>query len=123
MARILLIEDNPDNLDMLKRRLEKRGYEVLCETDGQQGLRVAQTGNPDLVLLDLNLPELDGWKVVETLKAADETKSIPVIAVTAFCQPGDRENALRSGCDEFTSKPVFIDDLLPKIERLLSGSQ
>lgn len=119
MASILIIEDNPDNLDMLKRRLEKRGYSVMSESNGLQGLRIAQTENPDLVLLDLNLPELDGWKVVETLKSADETKSIPVIAVTAFCSPGDREQALKAGCDEYTRKPVSLDDLLPKIEQFL----
>ena len=121
MARILLVEDNEMNRDMLSRRLERRGYEVIVAVDGEEGVARAKADAPDVVLMDLSLPGIDGWEATRQLKAADETRSIPVLALTAHAMAGDREKALEVGCDEFDTKPVDLPRLLDKIERLLGG--
>lgn len=119
MTRILYVEDNDDNLFMLKPRLERRGYTVLVATDGEQGVTVAQKEHPDLILMDLELPVLDGWKATKQLKNSPDTSSIPVIAVSAHAMSGDREKALAAGCDDFVAKPVVLPELLEKIKALL----
>jgi two-component system cell cycle response regulator DivK len=119
MARILLVEDNEMNRDMLSRRLERRGYEVIVAVDGEEGVARAKADAPDVVLMDLSLPGIDGWEATRQLKAAQETRSIPVLALTAHAMAGDREKALEVGCDEFDTKPVDLPRLLAKIEGLL----
>ncbi len=121
MARILLVEDNEMNRDMLSRRLERRGYEVIVAVDGEEGVARAKADAPDLVVMDLSLPGIDGWEATRQLKAADETRSIPVIALTAHAMAGDREKALAAGCDDFDTKPVDLPRLVEKIEGLLGG--
>ena len=121
MARILLVEDNEMNRDMLSRRLERRGYEVIVAVDGEEGVARAKTDAPDLVLMDLSLPGIDGWEATRQLKAADETRSIPVLALTAHAMAGDREKALVAGCDDFDTKPVDLPRLVDKIDALLGG--
>src|SRR5437762_6314669 len=101
MPKILLIEDNEMNRDMLSRRLERKGYEVLIATDGQQGVELAQAQAPDLILMDMSLPVLDGWEATRQLKGADETSAIPIIALTAHAMSGDRDRALAAGCDDY----------------------
>ena len=118
MTKILLVEDNDLNRDMLTRRLTKRGYEVLTATDGEQGLELAQAEQPDLVLMDMSLPGIDGWETTRRLRAGAGTASIPVIALTAHAMAGDRERALEAGCDDYDTKPVEMDRLLLKIESL-----
>lgn len=118
MTKILLVEDNDLNRDMLTRRLTKRGYEVVTATDGEQGLELAQAERPDLVLMDMSLPGIDGWETTRRLRAEAETASIPVIALTAHAMAGDRERALEAGCDDYDTKPVEMDRLLLKIESL-----
>src|SRR3984893_6295319 len=120
MARILLVEDNEMNRDMLSRRLQRRGYEVLIALDGAEGVAEAQTQAPDLILMDMSLPILDGWEATRRLKAAPETQSIPVIALTAHAMSGDRDKAIEAGCDDFDTKPVEFNRLLTKIEALLN---
>lgn len=120
MAKILLVEDNEMNLDMLSRRLERRGYEVLIAVDGAQGLDQTQTEKPDLILMDMSLPVMDGWEATRRLKADPETKHIPIIALTAHAIAGDRERCLAAGCDEYESKPVKFPRLLAKIEQILN---
>jgi CheY-like chemotaxis protein len=120
MARILLVEDNEMNRDMLSRRLERRGYTVLIAVDGQQGLDMATAEKPDLILLDMSLPILDGWEVAKRLKSDDSLKVMPVIALTAHAMAGDRERALQAGCDDYDTKPVELPRLLQKIETLLA---
>jgi len=122
MARILLVEDNEMNRDMLSRRLERRGYEVIVAVDGEEGVARAKADAPDLVLMDLSLPGIDGWEATRQLKAAEETSAIPVLALTAHAMAGDREKALEVGCDDFDTKPVDLPRLLGKIEGLLGGS-
>ncbi|HEU4322191.1 MAG TPA: response regulator [Roseiflexaceae bacterium] len=119
MARILLVEDNEMNRDMLSRRLERRGHELLIATDGQQGLELARNGAPDLVLMDMSLPVLDGWEATRQLKADPQTKTIPVIALTAHAMSGDREKAMEAGCDDYDTKPIELPRLLEKIQALL----
>ncbi len=121
MARILLVEDNEMNRDMLSRRLERRGYEVIVAVDGEEGVARAKVEAPDLVLMDLSLPGIDGWEATRQLKAADETRAIPVLALTAHAMAGDREKALEAGCDDFDTKPVDLPRLVDKIEGLLGG--
>ncbi|MGH9036713.1 MAG: response regulator, partial [Acidimicrobiia bacterium] len=108
--------------DMLSRRLERRGYEVIVAVDGEEGVSRARAEVPDLVLMDMSLPVLDGWEATRQLKAAPETKSIPVIALTAHAMSGDREKALAAGCDDFDTKPIDLPRLLGKVEGLLEGS-
>jgi two-component system cell cycle response regulator DivK len=119
MPKILLVEDNETNRDMLSRRLERRGYRVAIALDGEQGVSMAGSEAPDLILMDMSLPVLDGWEAARRLKAAPETRSIPIIALTAHAMVGDREKAIESGCDDYDTKPVEFQRLLEKIETIL----
>jgi two-component system, cell cycle response regulator DivK len=119
MARILLVEDNEMNRDMLSRRLVRSGYEVFHAKDGQQGVNMALSECPDLILMDMSLPVLDGWEATRRLKANDATRRIPVIALTAHAMAGDREKAIEVGCDDYDTKPVEISRLVGKITALL----
>jgi CheY-like chemotaxis protein len=121
MARILIVEDNEMNRDMLSRRLIKKGYEVEIAVDGQEGHDMAHESNPELILLDMSLPIMDGWEVARRLKASDQTKSIPIIALTAHAMAGDREKALDAGCDDYDTKPVDFKRLRGKMDVLLAG--
>lgn len=121
MPRLLLVEDNEENRDGLSRRLRRQGFEVLVAVDGRQGVEAARAGAPDLILMDMSLPVLDGWEATRQLKAAAESRHIPVIALTAHAMAGDREKALQAGCDEYDTKPVEFDRLLSKIRALLGG--
>ncbi len=120
MAKILLVEDNEMNRDMLSRRLERRGYEVVIALDGESGVEMAQTHVPDLVLMDMSLPLLDGWEATRRLKVDPATKHIPIVALTAHAMSGDREKAIEAGCDDYDTKPVELARLLAKIEGLLA---
>ncbi len=119
MTKILLVEDDEMNRDMLSRRLIKRGYEVAIAVDGEQGVAMAGSGSPDIILMDMSLPGIDGWTATRQVKADDATRAIPVIALTAHAMAGDREKALEAGCDDFDTKPVELQRLLGKIEGLL----
>ena len=119
MAKILLVEDNEMNRDMLSRRLMKRGYQVILALDGQQGVDMARDELPDLILMDMSLPVVDGWEAAQRLKKMDETRVIPIIALTAHAMTGDREKAVGAGCDDFDTKPVDLPRLLEKIAALL----
>ncbi len=119
MIKILLVEDNEMNRDMLSRRLRRRGYEVIVAEDGAQGIAMAHAEEPALILMDMSLPVLDGWKATTHLKANSKTAHIPVIAQTAHAMPGDREKCLAAGCDDYTTKPVNLPQLLAKMELLL----
>jgi two-component system cell cycle response regulator DivK len=119
VAKILLVEDNEINRDMLSRRLQRRGHQVLIAVDGSEGVRLAQTEGPDIVLMDMSLPVLDGWEATRQLKAAAATRSIPILALTAHAMAGDREKALAAGCDDYDSKPIEFSRLLEKIHALL----
>src|SRR6478672_8152180 len=119
MPKLLLVEDNEEGRDGLSRHLRRKGYEVLTAADGRQGVEAARTGAPDLVLMDMSLPVLDGWEATRQLKANPQTRHIPVIALTAHAMAGDREKALAAGCDEYDTKPVEFARLLGKIEALL----
>ena len=119
MARILLVEDNEMNRDMLSRRLVRRGYEVVIAVDGAEGVDIATAQKPDLILMDMSLPVMDGWEATRRLKAAEDTAAIPVIALTAHAMDSDREKAMAAGCDDYDTKPVELDRLLGKIEQLL----
>ena len=120
MPKILLVEDNEMNRDMLSRRLERKGYEVLIAVDGGEGVSMAQAQNPDLILMDMSLPVLDGWEATRRLKADPKTKNTPVIALTAHAMSGDREKALEAGCDDYDVKPIELPRLLGKMETLLA---
>ncbi|HEU0021361.1 MAG TPA: response regulator [Dehalococcoidia bacterium] len=122
MSRLLLVEDNDMNRDMLSRRLQRRGFEVLIAVDGEEGIKVARSELPDLILMDMSLPLLDGWETTRLLKATPSTSSIPVLALTAHAISGDRERALAAGCDEYDTKPVDIIRLLDKIQLLLHNN-
>lgn len=119
MPRLLIVEDNEMNRDMLSRRLIKRGYEVDMAVDGEQGLAMARSNPPALILMDMSLPGLDGWEATRQLKTMPETRAVPVIALTAHAMAGDREKALAAGCDDFDTKPVDLPRLLAKIEALV----
>jgi CheY-like chemotaxis protein len=119
MTRILYVEDNEDNIYMLARRLERRGFEVIAAPDGAQGVAMAHSERPDLILMDLRLPVLDGWEATRLLKAQAETRGIPVIALSAHAMAADRDAALAAGCDDFDTKPIQFARLLEKIEALL----
>ena len=123
MAKILLVEDNEENRDMLSRRLERKGFEVVLAMDGQSGVEMARIQAPDLVLMDMSLPVLDGWEATRRLKADAATQRIPVIALTAHAMSGDRDKALEAGCDDYDTKPVEFLRLLSKIDALLSGAK
>lgn len=119
MTTILLIEDNEMNRDMLTRRLQRKGYEVVIALDGGEGVSMATSAAPDLILLDMSLPVLDGWEVARRLKAAQKTRSIPIIALTAHAMAGDRERAVEAGCDDYDTKPIDLPRLLGKVQALL----
>jgi two-component system, cell cycle response regulator DivK len=121
MARILLVEDNEMNRDMLSRRLTKRGYDVTLAVDGLQGVELARSDPPDLILMDMSLPVMSGWDATSELKQDDQTKAVPVLALTAHSMSGDHERALAVGCDDFDTKPIDLTRLLEKIEKLLAG--
>jgi CheY-like chemotaxis protein len=120
MAKILLVEDNDLNRDMLSRRLERRGYEVIIAADGVQGETMARADSPDLILMDMSLPVMDGWELARRLKDDDATRPIPILALTAHVMAGDREKALEAGCDDYDIKPIEFPRLLSKIEALLN---
>ncbi|HZT88306.1 MAG TPA: response regulator [Stellaceae bacterium] len=120
MTRILYIEDNEDNFYMLANRLKRRGYELIAAADGESGIALAKSEAPALILMDLSLPLMDGWEATRHLKAASETRHIPVIALSAHSMAGDREKALAAGCDEYDTKPVELPRLLEKIAALLA---
>lgn len=119
MLRILLVEDNEMNRDMLSRRLARKKYEVLVAVDGAEGVAMARSEEPDLILMDMSLPVMDGWEATRRLKASPETGAIPVIALTAHAMSGDREKALEAGCDDYDTKPIELPHLLAKMEALL----
>src|ERR671918_309970 len=116
MAKILLVEDNEMNRDMLSRRLARRGYQVVVAVDGEQGLQLAKAETPDLILMDMSLPVLDGWEATRQLKATPETQCIPIIALTAHAMSGDREKAINAGCNDYDTKPIEFPRLLEKIQ-------
>jgi len=123
MHRILIVEDNEMNRDMLSRRLERRGFEVTTAVDGRDGIAQAISVSPDLILMDMNLPEIDGWEAARILKSDSRTTHIPVIALTAHAMVGDRERALSEGCDDFATKPVDFASLVEAIQKLLPVRQ
>jgi len=123
LAKILLVEDNEMNRDMLSRRLERKGFEVVVAVDGQQGVDMSLTESPDLVLMDMSLPVMDGWAATTAIKNNAATAGIPVIALTAHAMSGDREKALEAGCDDYDTKPVELPRLLEKISTLLNTDQ
>jgi len=122
MAKILLVEDNEMNRDMLSRRLERKGFQVVMAVDGQQGVDLAVSEIPDLILMDMDLPIIDGWEATRRVKAGENTRGIPVIALTAHAMVGDRDKAIAAGCDDYDTKPVDFPRLLGKIETLLGGA-
>lgn len=119
MSKLLLVEDNEMNRDMLSRRLQRKGHEVIIAIDGVEGVRLAQSQHPDLILMDMNLPTLDGWQATQQLKALPQTNDIPIIALTAHAMAGDREKCLLAGCDDYETKPIEFSRLLGKIQMLL----
>jgi CheY-like chemotaxis protein len=119
MPTILIVEDNEMNRDMLSRRLQRKGYAVLMAVDGAQGVALAQAEGPDVILMDMSLPVLDGWEATRQLKAAPQTAAIPIIALTAHAMSGDRDKAMEAGCDDYDTKPIELPRLLTKIEALL----
>ena len=119
MAKILLVEDNEMNRDMLSRRLKRKGFEVVIAVDGQAGVDMAGSENPDIILMDLSLPVMDGWEATRRIKGDGATNGIPVIALTAHAMQGDEEKALEAGCDDYDTKPVNFKRLLEKIQTLL----
>jgi two-component system, cell cycle response regulator DivK len=121
MVKVLLVEDNEMNRDMLSRRLTKRGYEVVMAIDGQQGIDMAVSEKPDIILLDMSLPVVDGWEAAQRIKANEASKTHPLIALTAHAMASDRERALGAGCDDFDTKPVELPRLLGKMEALLKA--
>lgn len=120
--KILLVEDNELNRDMLSRRLERRGYEVVLAVDGQEALDMVARTAPDLILLDMSLPVIDGWEVTHQLKGSPDTATIPIIALTAHAMSGDRERALQAGCNDYDTKPIDFPRLLEKIKALTESS-
>ncbi len=120
MSRILLVEDNEMNRDMLSRRLQRRGYEVIIAIDGQTGIEAAESQLPDLILMDMSLPLIDGWDATRQLKSNSATQHIPVVALTAHAMDGEREKALAAGCNDYDTKPVELERLLQKMEALLN---
>lgn len=122
MRRILLVEDNEMNRDMLSRRLMRRGYEVIIAVDGQQGVTMARSESPDVILMDMSLPVMDGWEATRILKTSPETAHLPVIALTAHAMSTDREKAIDAGCDDYDTKPIELTRLLAKIEALIGRS-
>ncbi|MDA7965787.1 response regulator [Ruegeria sp.] len=122
MTKVLLVEDNEMNRDMLSRRLTRKGFIVVAATNGLEGVSMAGSETPDIILMDMSLPEIDGWEATRRIKAAPETASIPVVALTAHAMASDREKALDAGCDDFDTKPVELSRLLEKMAKLLPAS-
>ncbi len=123
MAKVLLVEDNETNRDMLSRRLIRRGFQVVFAMDGQQGVDLARSERPDIILMDMSLPVIDGWEATRRVKADEATRSVPVIGLTAHAMSGDREKAIEAGCDDYDTKPVELDRLIGKIERLIGAAK
>ena len=123
MAKVLLVEDNEMNRDMLSRRLIRRGFQVVFAVDRQQGVDLARSERPDIILMDMSLPAIDGWEATRRVKADDVTRSVPVIGLTAHAMAGDREKAIEAGCDDYDTKPVELDRLIGKIERLIGAAK
>ena len=123
MTKILYVEDNDDNIYLITRGLGRKGYDIIVAKDGKEGLAMARSEAPSLILMDLDLPVLNGWEATRRLKASPQTQHIPVIAVSAYAMAGDRERALAAGCDDFFSKPVNLKGLVERIEALLPGSE
>ena len=121
--RILYVEDNDDNIFMLYRRLTRWGHTVMIARDGREGIAMARSERPDLIVMDLSLPALDGWEATRTLKSSAETKHIPILELTAHARAGDREKALAAGCDEFATKPMSFDEVRAKIDALVGRSE
>jgi two-component system, cell cycle response regulator DivK len=119
MAKILIVEDNEMNRDMLSRRLERRGFAIVMAMDGQQGVEMTRSERPDLILMDMSLPVMDGWAATQAIKADPELSKIPVIALTAHAMAGDREKAMAAGCDDYDTKPIELPRLLEKIAKFL----
>ena len=122
MTKVLLVEDNEMNRDMLSRRLERKGYEVLIAIDGAEGVSMGMETHPDIILMDMSLPIIDGWTATQQLKTNPDTTHIPIIALTAHAMAGDREKALAAGCDDYDTKPIDLPRLLSKISNLLKTS-
>ena len=122
MSKLLLVEDNEMNRDMLTRRLERKGFEVVIAVDGQAGIDMASSNSPDIILMDLSLPVIDGWEATRQIKADPATRSIPVIALTAHAMAGDEQKALEAGCNDYDTKPIDLKRLLGKIENLLGNT-
>lgn len=121
MSHILLVEDNEMNRDMLQRRLERRGFTVAIAVNGREGVEMAGSEKPNLILMDMSLPEMDGWEATRTIKANSEVASIPVIALTAHAMSGDREKALDAGCDDYETKPIDFTRLMEKIDKFIQS--
>src|SRR5581483_5074953 len=119
MPKVLLVEDDEMNRDSLSRLLRRRGFEVVIGVDGQEGISLARSEAPDIILMDMSLPVMDGWEATRQLKASSDTQSVPIIALTAHAMASDRDKALAAGCDDFDTKPIELDRLLPKIHALL----
>lgn len=122
MVTILVVEDNEMNRDMLSRRLRRKGFEVILAVDGAEGVAKAKSESPDLILMDMSLPVMDGWEATRQIKASGASASIPIIALTAHAMAGDREKAMQAGCDDYDTKPVQLTRLLSKIESALAGA-
>lgn len=120
MPKILLVEDNEMNRDMLSRRLQRKGFDVAIAVDGRQGVQMAQDAAYDLILMDMSLPEVDGWDATRQLRTAPATKDVPIIALTAHAMSGDRDKAIEAGCDDYDTKPIELERLLGKIQALLN---
>ena len=123
MTKVLVVEDNEMNRDMLSRRLTRRGFQVIFAVDGQQGVDLARSERPDIILMDMSLPVIDGWEATRRVKSDDATSSVPVIGLTAHAMAGDREKAIEAGCDDYDTKPVELERLIGKMERLLSAGK
>jgi two-component system cell cycle response regulator DivK len=123
MAKVLVVEDNEMNRDMLSRRLMRRGFQVIFAVDGQQGIDLARSERPDIILMDMSLPVIDGWEATRRVKSDDATRGVPVIGLTAHAMAGDREKAIEAGCDDYDTKPVELERLIGKMERLLGAGK
>jgi two-component system, cell cycle response regulator DivK len=123
MTKVLVVEDNEMNRDMLSRRLMRRGFQVIFAVDGQQGVDLARSERPDIILMDMSLPVMDGWEATRRVKSDDATRSVPVIGLTAHAMAGDREKAIEAGCDDYDTKPVELERLIGKMERLLGAGK
>ena len=123
MTKVLVVEDNEMNRDMLSRRLTRRGFQVIFAVDGQQGVDLARSERPDIILMDMSLPVMDGWEATRRVKSDDATRGVPIIGLTAHAMAGDREKAIEAGCDDYDTKPVELERLIGKMERLLGAGK